>query len=310
MALGNTFVAERYKEWNTLATNAEHVVDWEVIPRGADLRYQQFRIAIDSVATMPLHCVAMVDLTCWWIPVHGADAAETVNTVASLKNLYDMRVPKTLPGLAKTVDSNNPSISGATRTGAANSNLFGDDDWSLGDDDNNLWFDPGHISLAMIENAGMPAKMYSRRQWLGRDLGSGEVIASGGTVGQRYKLMHDGYVRRGLYAESDGYMVWILTIPGAIDDGDWTVSDQFPADQEFASLSFLAPQWSPMPPGYQYGSSGESEMRRWISNWLIEGDGSVSGDECYRPTNLRVKIIRHAYFRQNLPTQKTVSINA
>ena len=87
-------LGERYKEWAALGVAQEHIIDWEVIPRGAHLRYQDYRIIMRSVNATPAHQLMVTRLTCWWLPVYGADAAEVVTDVAGLKLLYDKYVPK------------------------------------------------------------------------------------------------------------------------------------------------------------------------------------------------------------------------
>ena len=285
-------LGERYKEWAQLSKGEEHIIDWEVIPRGAHLLYQDYRIILRTIATVPAHQLMVCRLTCWWLPVYGADAAETVNARAGLKALYDKYVPK--------VASNTPGDYDDADSEA---------ELSLGDLDANLFYQPGSISLATLTNPAMPTMLYDRQEWLGQDIGKGYLVQNAQT--QVMWTVHEGYVRRGLRASTDGYLVWVLVIPDDIGDDTFSIDATFPQDQEFNSLSFLAPTMDPIM-GWRADGSSRTDWLHWVSHWVVEGDDA--GDEDDKQTlvqrGLKCSFFRHCVFSRRVMDEGTVSPNA
>ena len=287
-------LGERYKEWASLAVAEEHIIDWEVIPRGASLRYQDYRIIMRSVNPVQAHQLMVTRLTCWWLPVYGADAAEVVTDRDGLKLLYDKYVPKVSAPAGEAADYNDADS---------------ETDLQLGDVDTHLFYQPGQISLATLTNPAMPAMLYDRQEWLGQDIGKGYLIQNART--QVMRSVHEGYVRRGLRANTDGYLVWVLVIPNHVGDDAFSIDATFPQDREFNSLSFLAPTMDPIM-GWRADGANRADWLRWVSHWVIEGDDG--GDQDDKQTlvqqPLRVSFFRHAVFGRNVLDEGTVSPNA
>ena len=298
-------LGERYKEWASLPVGGEHIIDWEPVPRGAHLKYQDYRIILRSVNVEPAHQLMVTRLTCWWLPVYGDDAAEMVNTsgtgptakndaniLGRLKLIYDKYVPK--------VASNTPGdYDDATDQG----------ELSLGDVDTNLFYQPGSVSLATLTNPARPSMLYDRQEWLGQDIGKGYLVQNAQT--QVMRSVHEGYVRRGLRAPTDGYLVWVLVIPGQIGDDTFSVDETFPADGEFNSLSFLAPTMDPIM-GWRADGSSRADWLRWVTSWLVSGDAASDEDDKQTlvQTALRVSFFRHCIFGRQVLDEGTVSPNA
>ena len=290
-------LGERYKEWASLPFAAEHIIDWEAIPRGAHLKYQDYRIILRSVGTRPAHQMMVTRLTCWWLPVYGTDATTVVNTTSALKLLYDKYVPK--------IASDSDGMGGPGQYDDADSA----GELQLGDADTNLFYQPGAVSLATLTNPAKPAMLYDRQEWLGQDIGKGYLVQNAQT--QTMRSVHEGYVRRGLRAPTDGYLVWVLVIPGQIGDDTFTVAESFPADREFNSLSFLAPTMDPIM-GWRADGSSRQDWLRWVTHWLVEGDANADEDDKQTlvQTALRVSFFRHCVFGRQVLDEGTVSPNA
>lgn len=264
-------IGKRVKHWGNLAVGSEHIIDWEVLPAGASLKYQSYDYVIQSLTNVGAHQAMIYDLSAWWLPCYGSDAAETVNTVAGLKALYDMYVPK--------VD--------ATRV--EDSWTVTEDDASIGDDDDQLYFRPDRVSLMTLTQPARPAKLYGKRGWLG--WAEGSAFRTGDSTHVRYMKRAKGFVRRGVNTSYPGYVVWVLTLPpnyGTADGEDpddqgldaadtFDIAQTFPANQEFADLDFLAPVWDPILASRSVANSGLDQWRRWAVSFLEDTDAAKAG---------------------------------
>lgn len=280
-------LGKRYKEWAQLSSNAEHVIDWEVVPRGANIKYQSYDLVLHGDEDVEAYNCMLVDVSCWWLPVFGADAAETVSTTSALKNLYDKYVPK--------VDSTVPTAAWTVT----------DDDASIGDDDNELYFRPDRISLMSLTNPASPARLYNRREWLGWLEGKG--YRTGSTTKCRYSARHRGFVRRGVPTPYPGYLVWVLTIPGDVSDSAFEVSSTFPPDGEFADLDFLAPMWDPIAAARSVGGANLDSWRRWAQSFVVE---QGTGNRQSAAKKLSVRMKRQVCFERRVKASGTVSPDA
>ena len=281
-------LGKRYKEFGQLAVGSEHVIDWEVIPARAHLKYQSYDIVIHSLEDVQPHHCMIYDLSCWYVPVFGADAAETVSTTADLKNLYDRMVPK--------VDSTAPTAAWTVSEADA----------EIGDDDDQLYFRPDRISLQTLTNPANPAKLYGRREWLG--FAEEKAYRTGSSTNCRYMTRHKGFVSRGVPSNYPGYIIWVLTIPPQVADNAFEVASTFPADTDFISLDFLAPVWDPIQLSRSVGGSGMDEWRRWSTNMLIEQ--GTSGTVQMAQKKLEVRMKRQVAFARNMSMGGTVTPDA
>ena len=283
-----SLLGKRAKAWGELATGAEHIIDWEVIPTRARLDFQSYDFMVFGTEDVELHQCMIYDLSCWWLPVYGADAAETVNTTANLKNIYDRYVPK--------VDATAPG-SDWTESEA---------DAEIGDDDDQPYFRPDRISLQILTDPAMPAKLYGRREYLGWMEDKGYRVS---TSKCRYIARHRGFVRRGVRTSSPGYLVWVLTIPPNFSSSDFNVASTFPANREFPELSFLAPLFDPIDITRSLRDSGMDDWRRWAIHMLDDQTQSDSKRQ-FDQTKLACRMRRQIKFTRAVQTMGTVSTDA
>lgn len=278
-----------FKEWGELAINAEHIIDWELIPRGANLQYQDVFIALgaangDANRSGLEECMTY-QLDCWIIPVYGSDATETVDSRAGIKNLYDMYVPKsedTDPNAALTL----------TET-----------DVEIGDDDNSLIYQPGKISLMALADPGKPARIVHRRPWLGRHEGKFVRVADNLI---RFSDEHKLTIKRAYHANTPTYIVWVLTIPNNVADGAFEERTTFPKNTDWVEWDFLAPQWDPIlgvrSNDFNSGATALNAWRAWSTHWMVE-QGDKGRQWQQRP--LYCRVARRTVFSRSIAQHST-----
>lgn len=288
-------LGRRYKDKANLAVGAEHVLDFEVVPAFSHVRYQSYDLTLMSQVDVDWRDTMLVELNCWWIPVFGTDAAETVNNVAGLKTLIDQRVPKiqdTAPGTNIAWDTDDS----------------GDDDNSIGDTDTNLIFRPDRISLRVLRRAAAaaPMRLYNRREWLGWM--EGKAFRTGNSTNMRIAHRMRGFVRSGVDTDNPGYIIWVLTIPPAVASSEFSEASAFPANQEFEDLDFLAPSFDPIMQARSYAAGDAlNRWRRWAIHFWAQASG---GDQQYNPVALDYRMRRDIAFSRSRPTPKMISPTA
>lgn len=282
-------LGKRAKAWGELDVGKEHVIDWEAVPPKAALDFQSYDFMIYGTEDVEAHHCMIYDLSCWWIPVYGSDATQTVNTTAALKNLYDMYVPK--------VDSEKPTDAWTES----------ESDAEIGDDDDQLYFRPDRISLQILTDPSIPTKLYGRREWLGWLEDKGFRTGSGTKT--RYVSRHRGFVRRGVNTKMPGYIVWVLTIPPEVDNDDFTIASTFPENRSFQELSFLAPVWDPIDVTRSLRGAGMDDWRRWAQH-ITDDEETNSAKRQLKQVKIACRMRRQIRFSRRFSQPATISPDA
>ncbi len=283
-------IAKRSRLHGKLDPGADHVIDFEIVPRNGYLSFQSYEIVLIGQSEVDYHQCMDVYLSCWWLPVYGSDQTETVSTLSALKTLADRYIPK--------IEDTAPKDTWSMPSG--------DDaaDAELGDVDTALLWRPDRLQLEMLTNVQAPTPLYKRVERLGYMEQKG--FRTGNSDKTVYGSMHKGFVSRGIHAVGGpGYVVWILTIPNDYTDGDWSEGGMFPENREFYDLGFLALGRDVVTGNMQItGDANLDDLRRWsLSHYEVQN----SGLDMYKPTSLAVRMNRQAGWKRIVKMQGTRS---
>ena len=260
--------------------NSETIFGYRAVPAGAVVDAIQYQIVVQSSKAYLSDQQHTAQLDCWWLPEYGAGRTATVTTYTALKNLYDERVAKV-------------EVQDFVGNAGNRNNIWTptESDIQLGDDDNNLRYQPGRVSLEHLTDAHEAANLFSRRLWMGYMHGNayrvGGVRGSGEDAKSyvRTQLVLKGWIRKAVATQRPGYIVWVLNNPNTIDDqytgsganGSQAENDELakamPRQGEWAALNFLAPDYDRLEGHGTIYPSNSDDYLRWVKQWATDGHG-------------------------------------
>ena len=277
---------------------SETLIGYEFVPRGAHLTMQSFDFILRAGEKQRATDFWYADLRCWSIPDHTTPSV--IRTEAQMKTLYNQWTAK--------VDAT-PTTKPWTATDA-------DEELGEATEDTNLIWRPDRISLKTLTEPGIANLLFKRRFMMGYSYGNGYRI---GSVANNIAEIQDemrfrGMITTGVHpVATPAYVMWILTIPPAIDDDafSWTASgdagvllgDSSQATGNPNKYDFLSPKPSivgePTIP-----ASIVDDWRQWSVYWKMDDDTKL----LYAPPATAHTILRNQpRFTQRMVTHQVVS---
>jgi len=250
--------AERYKEYGSIGTNAQFVFDWEYLPEGAMMQWNMIDLIIQSKDEVNANEFSFIDIAAVWLPLYDADAAEAPSTRAAINTLINKRVPKIDP----TSPLSDFSVS--------------EDEYVLGNEDTNLMWQPGKITLKALTDPGKIGFLFHRRHRLGYAEGSAYRTNTAASSYPKVRLISriQDMVTTGLKAPTPGIVAFFLTNPDTEADNTFEESSTVPLDNEFENLAFLVPRWDPILGTRTLASADLDAWRRWAVSYVVEQGAS------------------------------------
>lgn len=229
MKIGPKIRFRRLFEWYNLGVGSEHIIDLEVVPRGAQIQHQELEINIIGDQEVSIHQWMECVIKYYFLPVYGARAQETETTIDAVKNIYDEYV-------IKTADEWAVDMSAAQAAGEL-------EDYIIGGDDDSLVMQRGKIHLnaiTQVPSRGMA--LYERKIRLGYIFKSADRVKD-----NKYQYMYrlQSVLNTGFTSPEPGYIIGVLTIPSQVDHGNY--DDQrsmFPKSGDFEEIgAIVRPRW-------------------------------------------------------------------
>ena len=253
--------AERYYENRELVANAVHILQVQVLPARCNLGAIRYDITLQTASAMKDDEMTAVQLGAFWIPLFNDDAAATPPNRAAAVTLFNRAVPKI---------SDYPTESMIDSTDASDLWTPANADYTVGDIDTALIWQPGKIPLSVLTNPVSAAEIFRMREWVGWSEGNCfRVGALDGTDGDahayvRGQLKSKGIIRRGITPSTPGMIMWYLNIPTIPDDGWWDDWDRLmPRQGLFETLNFLAPEVDRVSGNNIIYPSSDDDWLRW-----------------------------------------------
>lgn len=252
----------------------DHILQVETIPAGAHLKLIPYDIILMGTTEVDWQQYQDIRLTAWLLPMHGGEAAMTINSYSSAKTLFDRYVPK-ISSVELDADW---IIRGSDDSINADAIIE-----AIGSENTDLYWRPDRFSEENLGDPSRPNRIFDRTDRLGwMEQAAFRPGAAGKVV---YAKRYRGGINKNIMTAHDSYIIWVLTLPpevnrvsGTIDSGgsdtaetQWTEADLFPATRNFRELDFLSPRVDPIFFDRASMYSDHDDYRRAALHWYLHG---------------------------------------